>query len=125
LVLLPDISVNEIVGFGNASTLIEAKTETEHPLAELLTVTVYDAAEEGETTLLLPLALIGAAHEYVIPVVGLAVRVTEVPLHIMPSLLAIPELSVKEIAGLGNELTVTLVDVEAEQAVAELVTVTS
>jgi hypothetical protein len=42
-----------------------------------------------------------------------------------PSSLVVPEVSVVVIVGLGNEFTVTVVEAEAEQAVVELVTVTS
>lgn len=73
---------------------------------------------------MLPLALIGAAHEYVIPLVGLAVSVTASPEQIVPSLLVAPDVSVNEIVGAGFAFTVTDEDVEAEQFVVELVTVT-
>jgi hypothetical protein len=80
--------------------------------------------EVGATTLLLPVALIGAAHEYVEPVDGLAASVTASPLQITPSLLAVPEVSVNEIVGVGRGLTVTEADAVAEHAIVGLVTVT-
>ena len=56
--------------------------------------------------------------------VGLAISVTDVPLQIVPSLLVVPEVSVKVIVGLGSALTVTEAGIEAEQLVLELVTET-
>jgi hypothetical protein len=52
------------------------------------------------------------------------VSVTDAPLHITPSLLVVPEVSVKLITGLGNAFTVTVAEVWAEQPVLEFVTVT-
>jgi hypothetical protein len=54
---------------------------------------------------------------------GEAVSVTASPLQTVPSLLAVPDVSVKEIVG-ETEFTVTDVEAEAEQAVAVSVTVT-
>jgi hypothetical protein len=54
----------------------------------------------------------------------LAVRVTADPAQIIPSLEAVPDVSVKLMLGLGRGLTVTTEETEAEQIVVELVTVT-
>ena len=43
------------------------------------------------------------------------VRVTLAPLQIVPSLLALPEVSVTVIVGVGNGFTVIVVDVVDEQ----------
>lgn len=51
--------------------------------------------------------------------------VTAAPLQVIPSSFVVPEVSVKVTVGLGSELTVTDVEVEAEQAVVEFVTVIS
>lgn len=75
--------------------------------------------------MLLPVALIGAAQLYVIPLVGFAVSVTDVPLQIIPSLFVVPDVSVKLMVGLGFVFTVTDDDTDAEQLVEELVTVTA
>jgi ribosomal protein L13E len=58
------------------------------------------------------------------PVVGLAVRVTDVPLQIIPSSLAVPEDSVNAMVGEGRGFTVIETEAEAEQAVEVLVIVT-
>ena len=55
---------------------------------------------------------------------GLAVSVTDVPLQIVPSLLAVPDVSVKLMVGFCNEFTATEAEAEVEQLVVELVTVT-
>ena len=55
---------------------------------------------------------------------GLAVRVTDAPLQIVPSLLVVPEVSAKVILGVGKVFTVTEAEVVAEQPVVVLVTVT-
>ena len=60
---MPDISVTLIVGLGNVFTVTEVEVEAEHAVVEFVTVTVYEVVDDGETTLLFPLALIGAAHE--------------------------------------------------------------
>ena len=104
--------------------LITACADAVHPFAGLVTVTVQEVVEVGETTLLFPVALIGAAHEYVIPEVGFAVSVTASPLQVIPSSSVVPDVSAKLIVGEGNGFTVTEVEVEAEQAVVEFVTVT-
>ena len=52
-----------MVGLGNEFTVTDVEAEAEHAVAELITVTSYEVVEAGETTLLFPLALIGAAHE--------------------------------------------------------------
>ena len=49
--------------------------------------------------------------------------VAELPLHMIPSLPAVPEVSVTEMEARGNEETVMVVDAVAEQLLA-LVTVT-
>lgn len=58
------------------------------------------------------------------PLVGLAISVTDAPLQITPSSFAVPDVSDILTVALGNVFTVTEVDVDAEQAVVELVTVT-
>jgi hypothetical protein len=54
----------------------------------------------------------------------LAVNVTDAPLHIVPSLFVVPDVSVVLIVGLGNAFTVTEADADATQAVVAFVTVT-
>ena len=121
---VPEVSENDIVGVGKEFTVTDEDVVAEQAVVEFVIVTMYEVVEDGETTLLFPIALIGAAHEYVIPVVGFAVSVTEVPLQIIPSLFAVPEVSVKLMVGPGNEFTITEAEVEAAQLVVELVTVT-
>jgi hypothetical protein len=60
---VPDVSTVEMVGLGKTSTVIDVEAEAEHAVVEFVTVIVYAVVEVGETTLLFPLALIGAAHE--------------------------------------------------------------
>ena len=124
LFVVPDVSVKVIVG-ETELPVTDEDADAKQAVVELVTVTVYDVVELGETTLLFPLALIGAGQEEVIPLVGLAVSVTLSPLHIIPSSFVVPDVSLKVMVGLGNVLTVTDVEVDAEQAVVELVTVTA
>ena len=58
----------------------------------------------GDTALSFPLALIGAAHEYECPEVGVAVSVTDAPLHIIPSLFVVPEVSANVMVGINETL---------------------
>src|SRR4051812_11697309 len=95
-----------MVGVGSEFTVTDVDTDEEQLLADPVTVTVYEVVEAGETDLLFPVALIGAAQLYVIPDVGFAVRVTASPLHIVPSLFAVPDVSAKVMVGV-TELTVT------------------
>jgi hypothetical protein len=113
-----------MVGLGRGLTVIEVEAVAEHAVTEFVTVTSYAVVDDGETTLLFPLALIGAAQEYVIPVVGLAVSVTDAPVQIIPSLLAVPEVSAILIVGDGKEFTVTDAATDAAQLVVAFVTVT-
>jgi hypothetical protein len=123
LFVVPEVSAKVIVGLGNELTVTDADAEEEQFDVELVTVTVYEVVETGETDLLFPVALIGEAQLYVIPVVGFAVRVTASPLQMIPSLLTVPEVSVNVIVG-ATELTVTAAEAEAAQLVDEFVTVT-
>ena len=52
-----------MVGLGNEFTVTDVEAEAEHAVVELVTVTVYEVVEAGDTDLLFPLALIGAAQE--------------------------------------------------------------
>jgi hypothetical protein len=106
-------------------TVTDAEAVAEQVVVVFVTVTVYAVVELGETTLPFPVVLIGAAHEYVYPEVGLAVNVTEAPLQIIPSLLVVPDVSVKEIVGTKDTITCT-VEVTTEVGVhPPLVTATS
>jgi hypothetical protein len=58
------------------------------------------------------------------PETGLAVKVTDAPAQIVPSLFVVPEVSAKVIVAAGEVFTVTEDEVEAEHAVAVSVTVT-
>jgi hypothetical protein len=79
--------------------------------------------EDGETEIL-SVVPPGEDHEYVTSDEGAAVSVTLAPLQMIPSLLVVPDASVKAIVGLGSEFTDTNAVAEAEQAVVKLVTVT-
>jgi hypothetical protein len=123
LLASPEVSVKEMTG-ETELTVTDADTEAKQAVDELVTVTVYDAVEVGDTTLPFPAALIGTPQAYVIPLVGLAVRVTASPRQIIPSSFVVPEVSAKAMVGLGKEFTVTGAEAEAEHAVVESVTVT-
>ena len=62
LLVAPEVSVKLITG-KMEFTLTDADTDAKQAVVELVTVTVYEAFEDGETTLSFPLALIGAAHK--------------------------------------------------------------
>ena len=62
LLVVPEVSVNAMLGLGNELTVTVADADAKQLVVEFVTVTVYEVVDEGETTLLLPLALIGAAH---------------------------------------------------------------
>jgi hypothetical protein len=124
LFAVPEVSKKVIAG-EMEFTDTEAEADAKHPLEEFVTVTLYEVVAVGETTLLFPVALMGAAHEKAIPLVGFATRVTLSPEQIIPSSFVVPDVSVKAIAAVGSVFTVTEAETDAAQAVLEFVTVTS
>jgi hypothetical protein len=123
LLVVPEVSAKLTVGDGSGFTVTEAEVEAEQALLKLVTVTEYEVVDDGETEML-SVEPPGEDHEYVTPLEGVVVSVTEVPLQIVPSLLLVPEVSAKLTVGLGNAFTDTVVDTDAKHAVVELVTVT-
>ena len=111
----PPVTVNKA---GTGFTVMVLVAVAEQAFA-FVTVTVYVVVTAGVTVMAAVVAPVLQA--YVPPPV--AVKVAEAPAQMMPSLLVVPEVSVTEIAGVGNGLTVmVLVDVAVQPAA--LVTVT-
>jgi hypothetical protein len=73
-------------------------------LFALITVTVYVVVAAG--LMVIAAVVAPVLHTYDVP--PEAVSVTEAPAHIIPSLLATPEVSDIPIAGVGNGLTVII-----------------
>jgi hypothetical protein len=89
LLAVPDVSVKAIAGLGNGLTVTEADTELKQLVVVLVTVTVYEVVEEGLTIML---SLVPPVDQpYITPEDGVVVRVTDVPLQIMPSLFTVPD----------------------------------
>jgi hypothetical protein len=105
------------------STIMFTEADAEHPSTVLVEVTEYEVFAPGVTVLLAPVPPGGVDHIYVAVTGVEAVKVTEVPRQILPSLLAFPEVSVIPIEVVTTVTTAELF-AAAVQPVATSVTVT-
>ena len=98
---LPELSDTDIAGVGRSFTVIVLVDVAVHPLA-LVTVTVYVAVAVGETEIEVVAAPLHQRYD----VPPDAVIEALAPTHIIPSLLATPEVSVTETDGVGSALPI-------------------
>ena len=107
---VPELSATVMTAVGKGLTVIVADSVSEQPF-ELVIVTVYVVVTIGDT--ILPAVVAPLVQTYVPP--PDAVRATDDPLQIIPSLLVVPEFSDITMVAVGNVhapgTVVTVVDV--------------